>query len=315
MNTQKLLLASLLALAFAPAMADEAADEPVVHKEVRIHQIDIGNHESRAHPRVVKNAPYSAESVTESVQNLADGNQIANRHSTMNYRDSAGRTRQEVRDDKGEGLVVTIRDGGTTIILKPADKTAVKFSMDQISAQAGEMARAKIEQMRKDGKLPDSTIVKRVERVDGEAGKNIREEVRIRVAERLDERKMGEHVSALVAGAMGDMKWSGKSVAKDLGTRDFEGVKAEGKQRSFEIPAGAMGNKNAITVTDETWVSPELHVTVYSKHSDPRSGDRIFHLANLKREEPAASLFTIPSDYTVKDALEQMRARVMVEKK
>jgi hypothetical protein len=42
-------------------------------------------------------------------------------------------------------------------------------------------------------------------------------------------------------------------------------------------------------------------VTVYTKHSDPRSGDAVFRLENLKREEPAASLFSVPSDYTVKE--------------
>jgi hypothetical protein len=288
-----------------------------MHKEVevRIRHSDIANHESRAHPRVLKNAPYSAESLTETVQALADGNQISSRHSTMHYRDSAGRTRQEVRDDKGGELIVTIRDGATTIILKPAEKTAVKFNMDQVATQAGEMARTKIEQMKKEGKLPETTIVKRVERVDGEAGKNIREEVRIRVAERLEERTLGQHVSTIVAGAMGDMKWSGKAVSKELGTREFDGVKAEGKQRSFEIPAGALGNKNPIAVTDENWYAPELQVTVYSKHSDPRSGERTFRLVNLKREEPAAALFTVPADYTVKDPLEQVRAKLMMEKK
>src|SRR3954466_15166912 len=44
----------------------------------------------------VKNAPYIAETINETQQTLLDGNQIVNKHSTMSYRDSAGRTRQEV---------------------------------------------------------------------------------------------------------------------------------------------------------------------------------------------------------------------------
>jgi hypothetical protein len=100
----------------------------------------------------------------------------------------------------------------------------------------------------------------------------------------------------------GDFKWAGKAATKDLGTRDIAGVKAQGKLRSYEIPAGEIGNAKAIVVSDETWWSPELQVTLYSKHSDPRSGDNVYRIENLRRDEPAAALFTVPSDYTVKDA-------------
>ena len=40
---------------------------------------------------------------------------------------------------------------------------------------------------------------------------------------------------------------------------------------------------------------------MYTKHTDPRNGEVEFRLENLKREEPAASLFAVPSDYTVKE--------------
>jgi hypothetical protein len=59
-------------------------------------------------------------------------------------------------------------------------------------------------------------------------------------------------------------------------------------------------------VSDETWYAPDLQITVYTKHSDPRSGDTVFRLDNLKREEPAASLFAVPSDYTVRDPLAKL---------
>ena len=100
-----------------------------------------------------------------------------------------------------------------------------------------------------------------------------------------------------------------KATTKDLGTRDFNGVKAEGKLRSYEIPAGEIGNRNPIVVSDETWYSPELQITVYTKHSDPRSGDTVFRLENLKRDEPAASLFAVPSDYTVKEPMAGVAAK------
>ena len=67
------------------------------------------------------------------------------------------------------------------------------------------------------------------------------------------------------------------------------------------IPAGAIGNRNPIVASDETWTAPDLLVTVYTKHSDPRSGDVVFRLENIKREEPPPALFTMPADYTVPD--------------
>src|SRR5690349_4301808 len=46
--------------------------------------------------KVVKNAPYSAEAVTETTQTLADGNRIAHKTTATTYRDSEGRTRRDM---------------------------------------------------------------------------------------------------------------------------------------------------------------------------------------------------------------------------
>jgi hypothetical protein len=42
-------------------------------------------------------------------------------------------------------------------------------------------------------------------------------------------------------------------------------------------------------------------MTVMSKRSDPRFGETSYTLANIQRSEPAASLFAVPSDYTVQE--------------
>jgi hypothetical protein len=108
-------------------------------------------------------------------------------------------------------------------------------------------------------------------------------------------------MAPVIAGAIGEHKWARKAETKELGTREFNGVKATGVQRSYEIPAGEIGNRNPIVVSTETWTSPELQTVVYQKRSDPRSGEFVYRAESLKREEPAASLFTVPSDYTVKE--------------
>jgi len=40
---------------------------------------------------------------------------------------------------------------------------------------------------------------------------------------------------------------------------------------------------------------------VKSTRSDPRFGTTTYTMTNVQRTEPAAALFTVPSDYTVKE--------------
>ena len=93
----------------------------------------------------------------------------------------------------------------------------------------------------------------------------------------------------------------GKGITTNLGMKDFDGVKAEGKSTVWTIPAGEIGNRNPINITSETWYSPDLQVTVSSRYNDPRTGETVYRLANLKRGEPAAALFEVPAEYAVKD--------------
>jgi hypothetical protein len=93
----------------------------------------------------------------------------------------------------------------------------------------------------------------------------------------------------------------GKGVTSSLGTKEFDGVKAEGKSTVWTIPAGNIGNRNPINVTSESWYSPELQATVYSRYNDPRTGESIYRLAGIRRGEPAAALFTVPEGYKVRE--------------
>ncbi len=334
MNTKHILIAALLAGAFAPAIAradaEDRGDPGTSQREVvrerfvingadaavgqAFDQANFGGPMMFMHRKPVKNAPYSAEEVTEQSQNLSDGNQIINKTSAMSYRDSAGRTRQEVRTANGAVRRITIHDpvAGTTFILNPETKTATKVNVRaDMARMAGDKGRAHGEDMHKEGGPGhEEIIVKRIERSDGEATQRIRENVRIRVSKAMEEghpMPALERLAPMIAGAFGDMKWSSKATTKDLGSKDIDGVKTQGKLRSYEIPAGEIGNRNAIVVSTETWQSPDLQVTLLSRRSDPRSGERSYRLSGLKREEPAAALFAVPSDYTVKEPMAMMR--------
>jgi hypothetical protein len=86
---------------------------------------------------------------------------------------------------------------------------------------------------------------------------------------------------------------------EDLGTKTIAGVSAQGTRVTHTIPAGQIGNEKAITIVSEHWYSNDLQIMVMSKRSDPRFGDTTYTLTNIQRQEPAASLFAVPSDYTV----------------
>jgi hypothetical protein len=85
-----------------------------------------------------------------------------------------------------------------------------------------------------------------------------------------------------------------------LGTQTINGVQAEGTRVTHTIPAGAIGNANAIVITNERWYSPELQTVVMIKRSDPRMGTTTFQLTNIQKQEPDATLFQVPGDYTVR---------------
>jgi hypothetical protein len=92
---------------------------------------------------------------------------------------------------------------------------------------------------------------------------------------------------------------SGDLKKEDLGTQTIGGVAAQGTRITRIIPAGQIGNEKPITIVRESWYSNDLQTVVMSKRSDPWSGETTYTLTNIQRAEPDASLFAVPSDYTV----------------
>jgi len=91
--------------------------------------------------------------------------------------------------------------------------------------------------------------------------------------------------------------WERRS--ENLGTQNIEGIEAEGTRTITTIPADAIGNERPIEITYEKWYSKELQLVVMSKHNDPRFGEQTYRLTNIVRNEPDASLFTVPNGYRV----------------
>lgn len=93
----------------------------------------------------------------------------------------------------------------------------------------------------------------------------------------------------------------GPGVVTALPAKDMEGVKVHGERTTWTIEAGKIGNEKAIVQTREVWTAPELMLTVYSKDFDPRQGETVYRLTNIKTGEPQASLFKVPAGYDIRE--------------
>lgn len=104
------------------------------------------------------------------------------------------------------------------------------------------------------------------------------------------------------AHAMATMGGPGAVNRESLGTKAINGIQAEGIRVTRTIPAGAMGNEKDITVSTDRWYSPDLQIAVMTVHTDPMMGTVTTKLVNVTPGAPDASLFQVPSDYTVRAA-------------
>jgi hypothetical protein len=128
-----------------------------------------------------------------------------------------------------------------------------------------------------------------------------------KVAEQMSHPRRG--MNGLGKGGAFEKKWqareqkeiaSGSLKKEDLGTKVVGGVSAQGTRLTRTIPAGQIGNEKPILIVHETWFSNDLQMVVMSKRSNPWGGDTTYTLSNIQRTEPAAALFAVPADFTVK---------------
>jgi hypothetical protein len=244
--------------------------------------------------RIIPNAPYSAEAVTESTQVLADGNRINRKSVTRVFRDGEGRTRREEINDAGTVVSISIVDpvAHVTYVLNPASRTAYRDAV-RIAMPGGFGTGAEV--MRGRGPEPATTV-----------------DSQERMKQKIEEVTRAREVSpgpppppppAPTAERVAvERTAAGSTTREELGTQNIEGVTATGSRSTTTIPAGAIGNLQPIKVVAEQWFSSDLGVTVMTKHSDPRIGETIYRLQSIVRAEPDRSLFTLPPDYTLKES-------------
>jgi hypothetical protein len=232
----------------------------------------------------VKGAPYSAESVNETVQTLADGNRIVQRSSAMQYRDSEGRERREETSAMG-AIFITDPVAGTRYTLHPDSRTAEKGPMPVVTTGPNANTFFYVN----NGAittLPGGRSGAVAVEIDGRGatGRGV-----------IVDPPRG--IAIATAGRLA--KVSSDAKTEDLGKMYIGGVQAQGSRTTTTIPAGDIGNERPINIVDEQWYSPDLQMTIATKHTDPRSGETSFALKNINRSSPPPTLFEVPSDYTV----------------
>lgn len=212
--------------------------------------------------KVIKNAPYSAEALTESTQVLANGTKLSQKTTALVYRDGEGRTRREQSAapvgpfaTSGEApRVVFISDpvAGLAYTLYPETRTAIKTV------------------------LPPTEIINAA---DPKAAPPPPGQGALRPPPHNDDK--GQTVS--------------------LGKRVIEGMNSDGERTTLTIPVDGIGNDQPIEIVEERWKSPDLRTTLWSKTSDPRWGETTYHLTKIIRGEPDHSLFVVPNNYTIQE--------------
>jgi hypothetical protein len=276
----------------ANAARAEAIDRLMSELELKAGDNDLAAsafiaREVGAPREIVKNAPYTAEAVTETVRTLSDGNRIVNRTTTLLARDGYGRTRQERKGSHGNKVwlndVIKQR-------IEPEKNAIVQALTPRppsppLPATASQPPAPPIPPA-----ITEVTPGRIVVRRGGADGKS--DDVRVEVIRvgREGEPGIAPPVPTLAFPSL--PKRDGET--KGLGMREFEGIKAQGTQTTYTIPAGEIGNERPIVIWSERWFSPELHIVVYAKTSDPRVGQTTYRLTNINRGEPPAELFRTP---------------------
>ncbi len=89
---------------------------------------------------------------------------------------------------------------------------------------------------------------------------------------------------------------------ESLGEKTMFGITVTGALRTLTYPVGStIGNDRPVTTTDETWVSPQLGLVVYSHDADFYGRVTTVALNDLSVAEPDPTLFKVPPGYKIID--------------
>jgi hypothetical protein len=220
----------------------------------------------------VPGAPYAATITNKFTQSLADGTVLSQTSTGSTARDSEGRTREDApKPTVGDPSVhppqlVFVQDpvAHVSYVFDLANKTAQKAPLPPSGPGGGPAVQVRTAFAQADpaiDEVPEGPMVVSTRGV-----------------------LPNEHVHS-----------------ESLGSQTMEGLQVNGVRTTQTIPAGEIGNAKPILIVSEVWTSPELKTVIYSKLSDPRTGEHVFELTNIVRSDPDPSLFVVPPDFQMVD--------------
>ena len=296
--------------------------------------------------KIVKGVPFSADATSESVQMMFDGNKIVRTVKSGLFRDGEGRFRREEMP-KPVGVGTFVETPKSISIFDPV--AGLKFFLNSSSktVRQEEIKNKKFEQE----KRQQENAKRQEENIKRQEEKAKRQEADVKRQLKLEKQKENSNENSNSNSNDDDGKKTNPSKTKtltgarqpeksqipispkmpnapsisllakgevkteSLGTRKIEGVEAEGTRSTKTILAGEIGNERTFEIVYERWFSKDLQLIVFSKYTDPRFGEQIYQLTNIKRSEPDAELFKVPADYRVDDNSWKLKPKKLFEKK
>lgn len=219
-------------------------------------------------PTTIKNAPFSAQVVTEYDHAGSNGNHIHRETHGRIFRDSQGRVRTETQIATLNGVDslehISIQDPilHEIIRLDPRTKTASVFHLGEPSSAAGESHSG----------IPT---------------------------------RSGKALLLTPETSAGHATFSSPhpgtatpATSESLGTKTIEGLPATGTRITRTLTDG---HGDTIVAVSEVWYSRDLQMIIVSISDDGQSGHSVMRVTNIVRGAPNEKLFQAPPDYTVKD--------------
>lgn len=215
----------------------------------------------------VVGAPFSADATTTVRAVLGSGRRLDQSTTDHYYRDALGRVRVD-RPMTGLPAAVTLSERHMRTLIRPHPGAKTTYSLDA------------------------QTMTTRFASIMGmTAGGNRWFSVPVGGVRFVDFRRAGDLLSADPE-AFADVR------DEALGHRRIAGVETTGRRITLTVPAGYRGNREPIEMLDERWESADMMLLIQSYHSDAR-GTIEYRLSNIRRTDPPAHLFEIPSDYSL----------------
>lgn len=305
----------------ALARAEASIDVREIRESIRKAIEDANLHGAMISRRtsgdeVVKGNPYSSREVREFKQTLGDGTVISRQSTRLLARDRDGRLRQELRQPDGTARVfindpvareVLIIDPQKRVACKAGfDKTAINDCFNQTKGDwkplgfSFNSGKNGVGMMTANDDLivevsPQAQIIDLTEKILPRLSAPIAPLPPLGSAAPVPPVPSPPRTGRSATGAA-----ENTTVTRERKTNQpYEGLSVDVDRTIETIAAGSIGNNKAIESVYERYYSPELKMTVYVRRSDPRNGESVYRMTDVKRTDPDASVFKLPSGYTV----------------